>query len=123
MAVAVYFVAVLVPYDIWLEYSYILYGLCVVVLLAVMVFRAFGRRVPILAHPGPVGFQPSELAKVAAALAGAGYIRTCPTKSSGVKGVFHPRGNRGPSPWFSRSSSPILARPRRSCPWSSRRFI
>jgi len=85
VAVAVYFVAVLVPYDIWLEYSYILYGFCVVVLLAVMVLghSVAGSRSWLIL--GPVGFQPSELAKFASALAGAGYIKDLSHKVIGFR--------------------------------------
>jgi len=85
VAVAVYFVAVLVPYDIWLEYSYILYGLCVVVLLAVMILghSVAGSRSWLIL--GPVGFQPSELAKFASALAGAGYIKDLSHKVIGFR--------------------------------------
>jgi len=85
VAAVVYLVAALVPYDIWLEYSYIFYGLCVVVLLAVMIFghSVAGSRSWLIL--GPVGFQPSELAKVAAALAGAGYIKDLSLKIIGPK--------------------------------------
>lgn len=85
VAAVVYLVATLVPYDIWLEYSYVLYGLCVVVLLAVMIFghSVAGSRSWLIL--GPVGFQPSEIAKVAAALAGAGYIKDLSHKIIGLK--------------------------------------
>lgn len=85
VAAAVYLVAVLVPYDIWLEYSYIFYGLCVVVLLGVMIFghSVAGSRSWLIL--GPVGFQPSELAKAAAALAGAGYLKDLSNKTIGAR--------------------------------------
>jgi rod shape determining protein RodA len=85
VAAAVYLLATLIPYDIWIEYSYILYGLCVVVLVAVMLFghAVAGSRSWLIL--GPVGFQPSEFAKVAAALAGAGYLKDLSQKVIGLR--------------------------------------
>ena len=85
VAVAAYVLATLVPYEVWIEYSYILYGLCIVVLLGVMIFghSVAGSRSWLVL--GPVGFQPSELAKVAAALAGASYIKDLSHKVIGIK--------------------------------------
>ncbi len=88
VAAGVYLLATLIPYDIWLEYSYVLYGFCLLLLLGVLIFghAVAGSRSWIVL--GPVGFQPSELAKVAAALAGAGYIRDLSHKVIGVKEFF-----------------------------------
>jgi rod shape determining protein RodA len=75
LAVAVFFLAAWIPYEIWIEYSYLVYGACVALLLAVFPLghSVAGSRSWI--YLGPVGFQPSEFAKVGAALACAGYIK------------------------------------------------
>ncbi|MEJ2367867.1 MAG: rod shape-determining protein RodA [Acidobacteriota bacterium] len=75
IALAVLGLAVFIPYEIWLEYSYILYGAVLVVLLLL----------PLVGHSvagsrswlviGPISVQPSELAKFFGALACAGYIK------------------------------------------------
>lgn len=85
VAAGVYLLATLIPYDIWIEYSYVFYALCIVVLVAVMLFghAVAGSRSWLIL--GPVGFQPSEFAKVAAALACAGYLKDLSQKVIGPK--------------------------------------
>lgn len=73
--------ATLIPYDIWLEYAYLLYGLVVLALVIL----------PLLGHSvagsrswldlGPARIQPSEVAKVLAALAMASWIRELEARS------------------------------------------
>jgi rod shape determining protein RodA len=75
IAVAVFLVAALVPYEIWIDYSYVFYGLCIVALVTVLVAGHSVAGSKSWIYLGPIGFQPSELAKVAAALAASGYIK------------------------------------------------
>lgn len=87
LALLVFLAAALIPYEIWIEYSYLLYGICVLVLVAVFVVghTVSGSKSWIVL--GPVGFQPSELAKAAAALAVAAYIKDLTHKSLGTREV------------------------------------
>ncbi len=74
-AFALLFIALLISYEIWIEYSAILYGVCILVLV-VMPFAGHavaGSRSWL--SLGGYSMQPSEVAKVLAALACAAYIK------------------------------------------------
>ena len=60
---------VAVDYRRWLEYAWILYGFCVVLLIAVLVLGKITSGSQRWLHLGPMAFQPSELAKWAMILA------------------------------------------------------
>ncbi len=81
LAAVVLLAALAVSYEVWIDYSAFLYGLVVLTLLAM----------PLIGHSvagsrswlslGPAGLQPSEMAKVFAALACAGYIKDMAARS------------------------------------------
>ena len=77
IALAAFIVAAFVPYEIWIEYSLVLYVACVLCLILVLIpgvgHTVAGSRSWILL--GLVRFQPSEFAKVAALLVGASYVK------------------------------------------------
>lgn len=74
MGLVVLAVVVAVDYHLWAEFAYALYGLSVVLLLAVLLFgKEVGGNKSWL-DLGPVGFQPSELAKWTTCLALGAYL-------------------------------------------------
>jgi rod shape determining protein RodA len=87
VALAAFAFALLLPYEIWIEYSYVLYALCLLCLILVLIpgvgKTVAGSRSWLVL--GPLGFQPSEVAKVAAALAGAGYVKDLSGREIGLK--------------------------------------
>jgi len=85
MALAAFLLAALIPYEIWIEYSYVLYGILILLLLAVLVMGHTVAGSKSWLRLGPMGFQPSEIAKVMAALAGAGYIKDLSHKEIAFK--------------------------------------
>jgi len=85
LAVGLFFLAVLIPYEIWLEYSYFIYIASIASLLAVLVIGHAVAGSRSWLYIGPLGFQPSEFAKVAAARASAAYIKGLPDKNVGVR--------------------------------------
>jgi rod shape determining protein RodA len=86
-ALIAFILAVFVPYEIWIEYSFLLYGLCLLALLLVFIPHVgkvvAGSRSWI--YLGPVGFQPSEFAKVATVLTCAAYVKDLSGKDLGYK--------------------------------------
>lgn len=80
IALVVFALAALIPYSIWFEYGYLLYAGSVLALLVVLVAGRTIAGSRSWLYLGPIGFQPSELAKAAAALACATVIRDLPDK-------------------------------------------
>lgn len=80
-AAALLAVTLAVPYEVWLEYAYLLYGavLLVLVTLPILGHTVAGSRSWF--HLGPASFQPSELAKAFTALALAAWIRELETRA------------------------------------------
>ncbi len=75
----------LVPYTIWLEYSYVLYFGVISLLLYLLFFgeRTAGARSWL--HFGGLSFQPSEVAKIIVILACANFIRSLEDEEVGIK--------------------------------------
>lgn len=88
LGVGIFLLGLIIPYETWLEYAYLIYGATIISLVAVLLIghRVAGARSWITL--GPVGFQPSEFAKVAAILACAAYLKGASGKRAGVREAF-----------------------------------
>jgi rod shape determining protein RodA len=87
LAFGAFSLAFLIPYEIWVEYSYLLYGLCVAVLLSMPLLGHYVGGHKSWLYIGPIGFEPSEFAKVAAALAGAAFIKELVGRAMGWREI------------------------------------
>ncbi|MEW5765007.1 MAG: rod shape-determining protein RodA [Acidobacteriota bacterium] len=81
LAAAVFALALLVPYQIWVDYGYLLYAAALAALVLVLVLGRTVAGSKSWLYLGPFGFQPSEFAKVAVALACANAIKDLPDKA------------------------------------------
>jgi len=88
LSTGIYLLALIIPYETWLEYAYLIYGASVVSLVFVLLIghRVAGARSWITL--GPVGFQPSEFAKVAAIMACAAYLKSVSGRRAGLREAF-----------------------------------
>jgi len=75
VSAAVLFLALYIPYTVWVEYGYILYALSVIILAVLPLIGKTVAGSKSWLSFGPLGFQPSEIAKVFTILALASYIR------------------------------------------------
>ena len=85
VAAVLFVLAVAIPYEIILEYGYVLYGLALVALVVVLVAGRAVAGSRSWLYFGPIGFQPSELAKVAAVLGGGAYIKGLAQRRAGLR--------------------------------------
>ncbi len=67
--------ALYIPYTVWVEYGYILYALSIIILAVLPLIGKTVAGSKSWLSFGPLGFQPSEIAKVFTVLALASYIR------------------------------------------------
>jgi rod shape determining protein RodA len=75
VSLAVLCAALYIPYTVWIEYGYVLYALAII---SLAILPLIGKSVAgskSWFSVGPLGFQPSEIAKVFTVLALASYIR------------------------------------------------
>lgn len=90
-------VVLVVDYRRWLEYAWVLYGVCVALLAAVLVMGKVASGSQRWLHLGPFAFQPSELAKWVMILVVARHFRDNPTSdgSYNLREVSKPAGMTG----------------------------
>lgn len=75
VSAVVFFLSLYIPYTVWIEYGYVLYGLSLIILLVLPLIGKTVAGSRSWFSFGPLGFQPSEIAKVFTVLALASYIR------------------------------------------------
>lgn len=76
VAFAALLAGLLIPYSVWIDYGYILYGLLVAIMAYLPIFGTRTAGAKSWLKFGFFSFQPSELAKVATILACAAYIKS-----------------------------------------------
>lgn len=85
LAIVVFFIALYIPYDIWIDYGYFLYIFIVIILMTLPLFgkSVYGSRSWL--SFGAMGFQPSEIAKALTILSLSAYIKDEGTTKFGLR--------------------------------------